>query len=220
LSTAQAERRIEDAKDWRSLAVLDASVRELAAHEGRGDAEARLSNLLDDPQRLQPTSWFARPLEDGQAVLLRGAVLLRARGPAAEPPDQAALAPDLQAALRAPASRPAARLRDAVVSTGPVSAAAMLALGLLVLLAGALVVAETAVLRGAGDPSTVVRAIVSGWASRARWPSPRASCPGAFSAWAGDSSRACARCSRRTCRCFRTASCGRVRRPTWPDGRT
>ena len=166
LRTEDTERRIAAAgDDWHSRAVLDAAVRALASRPGRHrDAGRRLDALTATPDDLPERAWFARPLAEpgpdgAERVMLRGAVLLRARGPADDPPDSATLSADLQAALRTPVARPAHRLLDAARTGGTLPWRSLVPLAVL---AGGLVVAETAVLRGALDGDRPVRAIVAG----------------------------------------------------------
>ena len=123
-----------------------------------------LRRAVDDPDgalaTLPAEAWFARPLTPGSEpaeVMLRGAVLVRARGRAAEPPDLASLPPDLAAALTEPPPRPARRLLEAARGAGRV-ALAPLAIGTAVLAAG--VVAETALLRGSLDALDVRRTLL------------------------------------------------------------
>ena len=86
-----------------ALAALDAQARALATDGGRrgvraaAAAKAPLAAAIEDPvgarERLPAHAWFARPIDPGPAappdaepaVLLRGAVLVRARGRADEP---------------------------------------------------------------------------------------------------------------------------------------
>jgi hypothetical protein len=100
--------------------VLDAAVRSwprTAAAAARGAGWTACSRRRS---ACQDTSWFARPLDETAGrVLLRGAVLLRARGSGGGAPGPDGAAADLQAALRTAPARPAARLLDALLSTGP-----------------------------------------------------------------------------------------------------
>ena len=129
---------------------------------------------VEDPEEALATlpaqAWFARPLDGGTEVLLRGAVLVRARGLADEPPDLARLSPDLAAALSEPAPRPARSLLDAARAAGRV-AIAPLVLAVALLAAGT--VAETALLRGSVDDSDVAPACWSSRRWRWRWPRSR-----------------------------------------------
>ncbi len=164
LDQRQADQRLAQAQDWRSRATLDAGVRTLAGQSGRRrDVEDRLDALLSEPSAIPPQAWFARTEEalpgDGEPqVMLRGAVLLRARGRADNAPDPRTLPLELQAALDAPPARPAARLLDAVRASGRLP---WLSLLVLVMLAGSLVVAETVVLRGAIDDPDPLRAVLT-----------------------------------------------------------
>ncbi len=109
------------------MAALDAQVRTVAA----GDRTSRMSTIslltgaVDDPIRALATlpseAWFARPLDGGADVMLRGAVLVRARGVSAEPPDPATLSPDLAAALGEPPTQPARSLLAAARAAGRVA---------------------------------------------------------------------------------------------------
>ncbi len=123
-----------------------------------------LDRAVDDPgaalAELPPEAWFARPTTadaEPAEVMLRGAVLVRARELAAEPPDPATLTPDLAAALTEPPPRPARRLLAAARAAGRV-AIAPLALAIALLAGGA--VAETALLRGSLDAGDVHGALL------------------------------------------------------------
>jgi ABC-type bacteriocin/lantibiotic exporter with double-glycine peptidase domain len=144
----RAEQLVGDAiaSGWRRIAALDAAVRTLARtpRRERGPLRPRLQALIDDPGALPADAWFARPLDDEDAVLLRGAVLLSAAGPAERAPDPEALSPELRAALLEPTSRPAATLA-AAAAIGRVRASL---LGLGALLAGGASVALYVVLEG------------------------------------------------------------------------
>ncbi|MEY2440946.1 MAG: hypothetical protein QOJ46_372, partial [bacterium] len=149
----------------RATAALDAQARALDAAPGeRASRVVALELAVDDPgaalAELPAEAWFARPLTaDGQPaeVLLRGAVLVRARDLAAEQPDAATLPPDLAAALTEPAPRPARRLLAAARDAGRV-AIAPLAVAIALLAGGA--VAETALLRGSLDALDVRRTLL------------------------------------------------------------
>ncbi len=139
-----------------AMAALDAQARALAADQrpGRGAARsAALEGAVEDPAAalaaLPAEAWFARPLHGGEEVLLRGAVLVRARGLAADPPDPGTLSEDLAAALTEPAPQPARSLLAAARAAGRVALAPLLVA--VVLLAGG-AVAEAALLQGSlGD---------------------------------------------------------------------
>jgi ATP-binding cassette subfamily B protein len=134
-----------------------------AAREPAGRALA-LERAVDDPggalAGLPAEAWFARPLTadaEPDEVMLRGAVLVRARDLADEPPDPATLPPDLAAALTEPPPRPAQRLLAVARDAGRV-AIAPLALAIALLAGGA--VAEAALLRGSLDAIDVRRTLL------------------------------------------------------------
>ncbi|MGI8683372.1 MAG: ATP-binding cassette domain-containing protein [Mycobacteriales bacterium] len=146
----------------RAMACLDGQARALAAGNRPGRAAARLSldRAVHDPDQaiatLPAQAWFARPLDDRTQVLLRGAVLVRARGLAPKPPDPADLTPDLAAALAEPAPRPARSLLAAARAAGRVAIAPLL-LAIALLAAGT--VAEATFLQGSlinGDARTAL----------------------------------------------------------------
>jgi ABC-type bacteriocin/lantibiotic exporter with double-glycine peptidase domain len=133
-----------------AMAALDAQARALAAGDraARVGARAELEHAVDDPAAALATlpaeAWFARPLDGGAEVLLRGAVLVRGRGLASDPPDPATLSEDLAAALTEPAPRPARSLLAAARAAGRVAIRPLLAAT--VLLAGG-AVAEAVLLQ-------------------------------------------------------------------------
>jgi len=141
-----------------AMAALDAQARVLAggAHgngNGRGPSRRALDGAVDDPPTALATlpaeAWFARPLDGGDEVLLRGAVLVRARGLTDEPPDPATLPHDLAAALTEPPPQPARSLLAAARAAGRVAIAPLL-VAIALLAAGS--VAEAALLQGSlGD---------------------------------------------------------------------
>jgi ABC-type multidrug transport system fused ATPase/permease subunit len=149
-----------------AMAALDAQARQLAARDGDrtspAAAHASLQAAVADPTAalaaLPGEAWFARPLDGGTNVLLRGAVLVRARGLASQRPDPATLTPDLAAALSEPPPRPARSLLAAARAAGRV---AILPLVAAIVLLAAGTVAEAALLRGsldAGDVRTTLLA--------------------------------------------------------------
>ncbi len=147
----------------RAMAALDAQARVLAGggRVARATATATLLRAVEDPEEALATlpaqAWFARPLEGGTQVALRGAVLVRARGLADEPPDLARLSPDLAAALSEPAPRPARSLLNAARAAGRVAIAPLVAA---VALLAAGTVAETALLQGSVDDGGVRAALL------------------------------------------------------------
>jgi len=141
-----------------AMAALDAQARALAANgvTGRAAVSAALERAVADPasalQLLPADAWFARPMDGGAQVLLRGAVLVRGRGLQSEPPDPASLPADLAAALSEPPPRPARSLLAAARAAGRVAIRPLL---LAIVLLGAGAVAETALLQGSLDDSDV-----------------------------------------------------------------
>jgi len=140
---------------WAQLAALDAAVRAVTGTGARGAAaQARLAALRADPDAIPEDAWFARPHNDadgdgdGGTVTLRGAVLLRARGPKADPPDLDALPPVLRAALTTRPRPPARLLLDAARAAGRVPLRTLVAASAVVGLAAA---AEATLLRNALD---------------------------------------------------------------------
>jgi len=134
-----------------------------------GGAAAALTAAIADPagtrERLAPQAWFARPVDpapDAQgtepAVLLRGAVIVRARGRSDAPPQLDRLPAELRAALTEPAPRPARRLLAAARAEGAVPRRALVAGGL-ALAAGA--IAEVALLSRALDSPDPVSLLVA-----------------------------------------------------------
>jgi ATP-binding cassette subfamily B protein len=173
LSGRQVRRMLDRAladRGWRPLAVLDAVARMVDAmvragglRPGRQAARilaAFCEQCRQDPSgadRLIPDAYWsvlpAPPEPDGEErVLLRGAVLVRARGPrpadrslAAEPTP---LSPELVAALEEPPARPARQLLRLLRADG-LLAPASLAIGLALAAAG--VVCEALLFRGLFD---------------------------------------------------------------------
>ncbi len=119
-----------------AMAALDAQAR--AAADGDRAASGSLAALtaaVEDPvaarERLPREAWFARsldptPEDPDPGVLLRGAVLVRAYGPTAEPVDPDTLTTELRAAITEPAPRPAQRLLAAARAEGRVPLRALL----------------------------------------------------------------------------------------------
>lgn len=148
----------------RSVAALDAQARDLAGAEtaaARQVVTSSLDRAVDDPDRairtLPREAWFARPMDGGTEVLLRGAVLVRARGLASDPPDPSSLPPDLAAALTEPAPRPARNLLATARAAGRVAIAPLI-LATVLLAAGT--IAEAAFLQNALDDSGVRLALL------------------------------------------------------------
>ncbi|MDQ3492677.1 MAG: cysteine peptidase family C39 domain-containing protein, partial [Chloroflexota bacterium] len=143
----------------RSMAALDAQARDLAGCDrapARKAVRSRLDRAVEDPesaiQTLPKEAWFARPMDGGTEVLLRGAVLVRARGLASEPPDPSNLPPDLAAALTEPAPRPARSLLATARAAGRVAIAPLI-LATVLLAAGT--IAEAAFLQNSLDDNDV-----------------------------------------------------------------
>ncbi len=140
------------AAGWESVATLDAALRSVAAAGLRGKAAAReVAARRADPSGIAAECWFARPAEGG-TVVLRGAVVLRARGPAATPPDLDALPPDLRAALTTRPDPPVRLLLDAARAAGPVPARTLVAVSVIV--GGAAAVEATLLRFAVDDPGT------------------------------------------------------------------
>jgi ATP-binding cassette subfamily B protein len=160
---SDAERRIAaavDARGWQELARLDAAARVVAALVEtkalrRGPEAAALVNQLIDradataiPERYFTVS-AAPPAATGEEqVQMSGAVVLRVRGPLAEPQADAAAPPELIAALsERPQSWPRALWQ---LLRGDGTAAPFMLLGALVVAAGGGMI-EALALRGALD---------------------------------------------------------------------
>ena len=131
---------------WESLAALDAAVRMAASLVDsraieRGPECARvLDEFLRTPASISDHYWSVRP--DGDGLILRGAVLVRALGRAET---TANLGPELAAVLEQPSARPGAELLRLLRADGgftPAAIAAALALS------AAAVVVEAILFRG------------------------------------------------------------------------
>jgi ATP-binding cassette subfamily B protein len=100
---------------WRGVATLDAAARLATSLVDAGglrrgaDATALIERLLtaDGRAAIPESSWFARAGAEEGEVAIRGAVLVRVPGLAADPPSKADLPCDLQAALEETPPRPA-----------------------------------------------------------------------------------------------------------------
>ncbi|WP_165942686.1 cysteine peptidase family C39 domain-containing protein [Micromonospora sp. KC721] len=106
IAPADADAMISAAKavdGWLGFAALDAAVRQVTV-EVRGAAlprraaAAKVRRLVASPRSIADEHWFARAAEDDH-VTIRGAVLVRALGVAADQPSADSLPPDLAAAL-------------------------------------------------------------------------------------------------------------------------
>lgn len=151
-----------------AMAALDAQAR--AAADGGGSASgtvAAFAAAIADPagtrERLAPEAWFARPLDPAPgdvepAVLLRGAVLVRAYGDADEAPDPDSLPSELRAALVEPAPRPARRLLAAARAEGCVPLRLLLGAGAALAVG---TIAEVALLRDALDRPDAASVLVA-----------------------------------------------------------
>lgn len=149
-ATAAVSAALDDA-GWRGLAALHAAARVMAAVAARermtaATAAGLLNRLLREPAHLPERLWPVTATDsaqgDGEQVLLRGAVLLRARGAAPPAPD----APEPPSVTAAPPPAPARRLLALVVE-GRRALLATVAVGLAVAAAGTLV--EAVLLRQA-----------------------------------------------------------------------
>ncbi|HEY3458100.1 MAG TPA: ATP-binding cassette domain-containing protein [Bryobacteraceae bacterium] len=141
---------------WRELASLDAATRLLASLDAaRGLPAPRhrvrlLRKFAARPELIPPECWSAAASDDADQVLLRGAVLVRAKGKrkgVRQTPLPAALA----AAVEAPAVNPARALFHALRDSGR-AAAGLLLIALIVAAGGTLV--EALLFRGLLDINT------------------------------------------------------------------
>lgn len=184
LSRREAESQISGAltdPSWRGLAALDASARMIASLQsaralGRSDAASALAALVDEARDSPSAStvprhyWSvgaAEPDDEGhEQLFLRGAVLVRVRGPRTSSPPLAAerapadvvtplRSPELTAALTEPAVRPLRDLCAALRADG-VLAPAVAACALGIAVAGVLL--EAILLRSLLDVGPLLRA--------------------------------------------------------------
>jgi ABC-type bacteriocin/lantibiotic exporter with double-glycine peptidase domain len=138
-----------DDPGWRSLAALDAGIRMLASlvDSGaidRGPESARvLDEFLRHDETIPEHYWSVRP--DGNGLIMRGAVLVRALGLSGARGD---LGPELLAALEQPSARPGQELLRLLRADGAFTPAAI-AVGLA--LASGAVVVEAILFRGLLD---------------------------------------------------------------------
>jgi ATP-binding cassette subfamily B protein len=165
VASGQAQALVERAAGdpgWRTLAILDATLRRAGdARNGRRGGRAGIEELLEhavsDPESvacgLPAQAWSVRGGSDDGAdeVVMRGAVLIKVAGIAAEPVDHAALPVELRAALEEPAPQPARELLAAARHEGAVRVGLLVA-GMAV--AGGGLVAEAALLRGVVNSHT------------------------------------------------------------------
>lgn len=158
-------RRALEERGWRSLAALDAATRAVSSlvrsrglRRGR-EAARTLDGLFEEasaawpePRRVLPQAyWSVREAEAEEQLLMRGAVLVRVRGPtaASRPPVREAepspLPPELLAARTEAPSAPGRELLRHLAADGLLAPGALLAA--LFLAAGAVVI-EALLLRG------------------------------------------------------------------------
>ena len=141
---------------WRELAALDAATRLLASLDAaRGLPAPRhrarlLRKLAASPELIPPECWSAAASDDADQVLLRGAVLVRAKGKR-KGIRQAPLPAPLAAAIEAPAAKPARALFHALRDGGR-AATGLLFIALIVAAGGTLV--EALLFRGLLDINT------------------------------------------------------------------
>jgi ABC-type bacteriocin/lantibiotic exporter with double-glycine peptidase domain len=132
--------------NWRSLAALDAAVRMVTAlvEAGaidRGEQSAQLLHeLVKSPDQIPDHYWSVRP--DGDALVMRGAVLVRAVATSAA---GAPSSPELLAALQQPSARPGRELLRLLRADGLFTPALI---GIALALAAAAVIMEAILLRG------------------------------------------------------------------------
>jgi ABC-type bacteriocin/lantibiotic exporter with double-glycine peptidase domain len=139
---------------WQSLARLDAGVRmlESLANSGaidRGPQSARLlETLLDNDATIPEHYWTVqkespvRPGPEDEQLVVRGAVLVRALGPAEH---RAPASPELLAALQQPSARPGRELLRLLRADGVFTPAVI---GIALALAAAAVIVEAILFRG------------------------------------------------------------------------
>lgn len=118
---------------WRTIAALDAGVRLLQSLVNSGavrpgeEASRMLASFLEDDDLIPEIYWSVRPTEAEDELLLRGAVLVRAKG---VQPSRGPSSPELSAALAQPPSRPGRELLHLLGADGlftPLSLAGALA---------------------------------------------------------------------------------------------
>lgn len=133
---------------WRSLAALDAAVRMVTSlvKSGAIDKGPEAARVLDEfvrrPETIPEHYWSVRPGSDEAELVMRGAVLVRAVGPA----DAAtASSPELLAALQQASARPGAELLRLLRSDGVFTPASI---GIALALASAAVIVEAVLFRG------------------------------------------------------------------------
>lgn len=105
---------------WEGIAALDAAARLVASVAGP-DAAAQVGRLMSSHGRraIPEDVWFGRPAASGEDdVAIRGAVLVRVRGRAAQPPVRDELPADLRAALEEPRPRATRVLLDLARADG------------------------------------------------------------------------------------------------------
>ena len=132
--------------DWRSLAALDAALRMVTAlvEAGaidRGQESAQLLyELLKSPDQIPDHYWSVRP--DGDGLLMRGAVLVRAVATSAA---GAPSSPELLAALQQPSARPGRELLRLLRADGLFTPALI---GIALAVSAAAVIVEAILFRG------------------------------------------------------------------------
>ena len=132
---------------WRSLAALDAGVRMLASLVDSGAIERGVESarVLDEFLRQDDTIpehyWTVRPAAEDGALVMRGAVLVRAVGVAEAAPSS----PELLAALRQPTAQPGLELLKLLRADGFFTPAAI---AVALALASAAVIVEAILFRG------------------------------------------------------------------------
>ena len=136
------------ADGWRCLAALDAATRLLAELEIR-PAHKLLERLCAKPDLIPPRYWSVRALPEEQ-VLMRGAVLVRAKSQPAKIP-AASLRAELAHALDEPQLKPAAELARSLWQGGW-ALTALVAIALFAAAAGTLL--EALLFRGLLDLNT------------------------------------------------------------------
>ncbi len=133
---------------WRSLARLDAGIRMLEALAScgairRGSESARLlETLLANDATIPEHYWSVRPGSEGDQLVMRGAVLVRALGPSEQ---GAPSSPELLAALQQRTARPGHELLRLLRADGVFTPAII---GIALALAAAGVIVEAVLFRG------------------------------------------------------------------------
>ena len=144
------------AHGWRKLASLDAATRLLASLDAaRGLPAARhrarlLRKFAASPGLIPPECWSAAASDEADQVLLRGAVLVRAKGKRKDV-REAPLPASLAATVKAPAANPARALCHALRGSGR-AATGLLLIALIAAAGGTLV--EALLFRGLLDINT------------------------------------------------------------------